>query len=118
MLIYVPTTSLTYTLTQVGFTDQTAVMMLALCNCVAMVFAAMVSFVLCVPLQVACSLVNHLAVSRLLCVFCQNTGQQLLQISRLETTYFDSEGRGGAYRKKRFVCIQSCMHTMRTVILP
>ncbi|XP_064394106.1 uncharacterized protein LOC135341468 [Halichondria panicea] len=71
----------------VGFTDQTAVMMLALCNCVAMVFAAM------------------------------NTGQQLLQISRLETTYFDSEGRGGAYRKKRYGPGYSVITRVRLVIL-
>ncbi len=109
------------TLTQVGFTDQTAVMMLALCNCVAMVFATMVSFVQCdcYRILIACSLVDHLAVGQLFCCFfCQNTGQQLLKISRLETTYFDSEGSGGTDRKKRFVCVQSCMCTRCMLLLP
>lgn len=69
-------------------------MLMVICNAVAAVFAIMVSQ----PLST--QLLYDIMTPHLLDVFKQNLGQQLLRISRMETIYFDSEGRG-AYRKKR-----------------
>jgi len=41
-------------------------------------------------------------ISHSLTTISQNLGQQLMHISRMETTYFDSEGRG-AYNKRRWL---------------
>ena len=65
-------------------------MMLLLCNLVVGGFAIMVTTVVVRTTHAHTHPHTH----------TQNLGQQFLQISRMETTYFDAEGRG-AYKKKR-----------------